>query len=130
MNLLGGRTITTGDNRLLHATVAVDNITIAEDLDCPALAEGEFAPFSLVRLTEFTGNTREQGETQRDVADVCKFERNVNDADNGASDDDADADATPSDLGRSALSVTGVHWAGRWSTHSLVYSLDLRRVIN
>ena len=97
--------VTVGDGRLLHATVAVDNITIAEDLDCPALSQGAYAPFSLVRLTEYTGL---HNPTQVDVVGVCKFERTVDQSTLPLSDNDDDD--VPADLGMSALEVTGVHW--------------------
>ena len=38
---------------MLHATVAIDEVHLAPDMDCPELSEGPYAEFNLVRLEEW-----------------------------------------------------------------------------
>ena len=45
--------ITLADERVLHATVAIDEVHLAPDMDCPELSEGPYAEFNLVRLEEW-----------------------------------------------------------------------------
>ena len=63
--------LTLGDGHVLHATVAVDEVNVAPDLDCPGLAEGRFAPFNLVEIAAF--DAADPGAKPRRVADVCAF---------------------------------------------------------
>ena len=65
--------MTIGNGRLVKATVAVDSVTIAEDLDCPALAMNEYSPFNLIKFEEYT----DPNSAPSLITDVCKFERDV-----------------------------------------------------
>ena len=65
--------ISIGHNRLVKATVAVDEVLIAEDIDCPELAMNEFSPFNLIKLEEFADPNSDAPPVP--VTDVCKFER-------------------------------------------------------
>lgn len=65
--------ISIGHDRLVKATVAVDEVLIAEDIDCPELAMNEFSPFNLIKLEEFADPNSDAPPVQ--VTDVCKFER-------------------------------------------------------
>ena len=65
--------ISIGHDRLVKATVAVDEVLIAEDIDCPELAMNEFSPFNLIKLQEFADPNSDAPPIQ--VTDVCKFER-------------------------------------------------------
>ena len=65
--------ISVGHNRLVKATVAVDEVLVAEDIDCPELAMNEFSPFNLIKLEEFADPNSDAPPVP--VTDVCKFER-------------------------------------------------------
>ena len=65
--------ISVGHDRLVKATVAVDEVLVAEDIDCPELAMNEFSPFNLIKLEEFADPNSDAPPVP--VTDVCKFER-------------------------------------------------------
>ena len=65
--------ISIGHDRLVKATVAVDEVLVAEDIDCPELAMNEFSPFNLIKFEEFADPNSDAPPVP--VTDVCKFER-------------------------------------------------------
>ena len=60
--------ISIGHNRLVKATVAVDEVLIAEDIDCPELAMNEFSPFNLIKFEEYV----DPNSPPVPITDVCK----------------------------------------------------------
>ena len=62
--------ISIDQDRLVKATVAVDEVLIAEDIDCPELAMNEFSPFNLIKLQEFADPN---SDAPRFKSPTCKF---------------------------------------------------------
>jgi len=116
--------LTLGDGHVLHATVAVDEVNVAPDLDCPGLAEGRFAPFNLVEIAAF--DAADPGAKPRRVADVCAFADGTHDhrerqsaAHIGEPIDDRSFPWSDDDvLGEKALRVDGVDARRRASASS------------
>ena len=105
--------ISVGQDRLVKATVAVNNELIAEDLDCPDLAMNSYSPLNLIKFEEYLDPKSDAAPVP--VEDVCKFETESSEVGPSESSlgsaSSTTSDASHDPLGMNKLRVEGVPWS-------------------